>query len=154
MTASSTTRRRVAWLAAAAAAVIAVGVGPALADSSTYVGGAGGAFLCRGPGSLNDQVPVQTPGLGVGGACFSIPPGARTVAVTATDDVGGPTAIRVTGHQPDQTQSDGPVFCDGSGTWTIPSNVDIVFVAELDPVTSGCANAPVPVKGTITATFS
>jgi hypothetical protein len=146
MTASGT-RRRLVGLALASAGLLAAGVAPALADSATYVGGAGGAFACRGPGD-------DTPGIGVGGACFSVPPGATTVAVTAAEDVSGPTAIRVYGHHPDQTSTGETVFCEGTGTWTIPADVDVVFVATLDPATSGCTGGGVPVKGTISASFS
>jgi len=155
MAASGKYRRLVA-LAVVGAGLVAAGAGvaPALADSSTYVGGAGGVIACHGPGQLADQVPIDTPGVGIGGACFSVPPGATTAAVSTSDDLNGTTAIEVSGHYPDQTNTDRTLFCEGSGTWAIPQGVSVLFVTEADPVTSGCTDGAVPVKGTISVSFS
>jgi hypothetical protein len=159
MTASATRRRSftcrvgAACLTLVAAGALSARLVAAHADSSTYVGG-GFNVICSTPGQVADGVPVEQPGVGVGGACFNVPAGATAATVSATDDLGRQPAIAVNGHYPGNTTTPSTVFCEGFGTWAIPPGVDFVGVTTLDPVTSGCSNPTRPLKGTVDVSFS
>ena len=157
---TTTTRRRsftyrvgAGCLTLVAAGALSARLIPAHADTSTYVGG-GTNLVCWGPGTVADGVPVEHPGVGVGGACFNVPAGATSATVSATDALGGHPAIAVQARSRGVSISPLTVYCEGSGTWAIPPGTDIVGVTMEDPVTSGCSGAPVPVEGTVNISFS
>jgi len=142
-------------LAVCAGGFLSAHFGPALADSAGYVG-PGEASVCRAPGPLSEPLPpVELPGIGIGGTCFSVPAGATSVALVVTDDVTStPPAFEVDARVPGQMFNVGTTTFCTSGTWTILTGADTLTLRLVDPVTSGCAGAGVGVKGTVTATFN
>ena len=87
---------------------------------------------------------------GVGGACFEVPAGATQAAIEAHDDFGPPPVLAVSFGV-----FGGYALCDGSGTVNVTGETQMgVFADNTASAVWGCLRPSVPLRGTITVTFS